>query len=265
MYQSFLQRYRVSGLSELQSLPAKTFFGRNRIGQGDVLDNAFFIDDPNALLKEGRFPTMPVLIGSNVDEFSMIELPMYYRFLGITTKEKDLDTALEKKYKECGKALKDEMRSEAQGGIDLQVKIMELLVFHTSAFRMMEQISRKCPVYGYRLNYVPALYKGLRGAYHGAELAYFFNNFDKMRIPVTEENKRQASIIQNDWIAFIKDGEIPNREKYNDNGKITCYNEKIKSIDFPHKEFIQELLKTDLPEQNRRSDIMNMSEPTGKV
>lgn len=145
MYQSFLQRYRVSGLSELQSLPAKTFFGRNRIGQGDVLDNAFFIDDPNALLKEGRFPTMPVLIGSNVDEFSMIELPMYYRFLGITTKEKDLDTALEKKYKECGKALKDEMRSEAQGGIDLQVKIMELLVFHTSAFRMMEQDQQEMP------------------------------------------------------------------------------------------------------------------------
>ncbi|WP_130811879.1 carboxylesterase family protein [Olsenella sp. Marseille-P4559] len=265
MYQSSLQHYKVSSLSELQNLPAKAFLGHSRIGQSDVFDDAFFIDDPNTLLKEERFPNMPVLIGTNADEFSMIELPMYYRFLGITTKEKDLDAALEKKYKEYGKELKDEIWSEAQSGIDLQVKIMELLVFHTSAFQMMEQISRKCPVYGYRLSYVPALYKGLRGAYHGAELVYFFNNFDKMRIPVTEENKRQASIIQNDWISFIKNGEIPNREKYNEHGLITFYDKKIKSIDFPHKEFIQELLKTDLPEQNRHSYIMNMSEPTGKV
>ena len=157
MYQSSLQHYKVSSLSELQNLPAKAFLGHSRIGQGDVFDDAFFIDDPNTLLKEERFPNMPVLIGTNADEFSMIELPMYYRFLGITTKEKDLDAALEKKYKEYGKELKDEIWSEAQSGIDLQVKIMELLVFHTSAFQMMEQISRKCPVYGYRLSYVPAL------------------------------------------------------------------------------------------------------------
>lgn len=53
-------------------------------GQNDIIDGKFFTEHPMNLLERGSFPCMPVLIGSNKDEFSMIELPMYYKALGIT-------------------------------------------------------------------------------------------------------------------------------------------------------------------------------------
>ena len=116
------------------------------------------------LLERGEFPCMPVLIGSNKDEFSMIELPMFYKALGITKKKKNLKDVLLKKYGEFAETLESEFKSEANGIVDLQIQIMELLIFHSSALFLMETLSKKCPVYGYRMNYIPHLYNGLRGS-----------------------------------------------------------------------------------------------------
>ena len=236
---NMLKYYRVSDLAGLKALPAKRFAGRNPIGQGDVQDGEFFAEDPYALMERGAFPSIPILLGSNADEFSMIELPIYYRALGIATRERHVDAALAKQYGDIAPVLKEAFVSEAKGVVDLQVKIMELIIFHNSAYRLLETVKGKCPVYGYRLNFVPDLYRGRRGSYHGAELAYFFDNFDKMNIPYTDKNRQETEILQKDWLQFVRTGTIEGRERYDETGHITNYDAEITGIPFPKEDLLK--------------------------
>ncbi len=265
-YPNMLKHYKCSSLENLKSLPSNRFLRRNQIGMGDVHDGEFFIDDPNKLMECRLFPSIPILIGTNADEFSMIELPMYYKVLGIATKEKNVDDALTKKYGSLASMLKSAFVAEANGAVDLQVKIMELLVFHNSAYRLLETVKEKCPVYGYRLNFVPDLYNGRRGSYHGAELSYFFDNFDKVNIPYTKKNKMETAIIQKDWLQFVRNGIIEGRERYDETERITNYDTDIEAIRFPKVELLKKLSDSDIFENVRRSYISGMNEePTGKV
>jgi len=173
---------------------------------------------------------------------------------------------LSKKYGTLAPELKAAFADEADSPVDLQVKIMELIIFHSSSFRLLETVKKKCPTYGYRLNYVPDLYDGLRGSYHGAELAYFFDNFDRMDIPYTEKNRSETQIIQNDWLQFVKTGAIEGRDRYDETGRITNYDAEITSIPFPKENLIRSLSGSSVFERVRRSYIANMKEePTGKA
>ena len=264
-YFKSLKKIGAGSDCDLKNMSVKKLIKRNALAMNDVLDYDFFKDEPEKLLERGDFPKIPVLIGTNSDEFSMIEFPMYYKFLGIATKEKYVDGALFKKYGKYGKILKNELKNESAGVIDLQIKIMELLIFHVSALKLMETISKKCPVYGYRLHYVPNLYKGIRGSYHGAELVYFFNNFDKMNILQSYKNRRQVDILQNDWLDFIKTGNIKDRELFNKREMITDYDKEVKTAAFPHKSLIHKLEESGLIDEVRRSYIKNMTTPTENV
>ena len=226
-------------------------------GQNDIIEGKFFTEHPMNLLERGSFPCMPVLIGSNKDEFSMIELPMYYKALGITKNKEHLKEFLLKKYGEFADSLESELKPEANGIVDLQIQIMELLVFHSSALFLMEKIGEKSPVYGYRMNYIPNLYNGLRGSYHGAELAFFFGTIDNMNIHITDENKAAVIAIQKDWIQFIKFGKIEGRPLFNGTGKITEYDKDIKTIPFPHANLIHHIQKSGIADKLRKEYIQN--------
>ena len=216
------------------------------------------MDDPGKMLAEWLFPSMPVLLGTNADEFSMIEIPMYYKFLKITTKEKELDSVLREKYGAYAKELKAAFEKDSSGLVDIQTKIMELLVFHNFSYQMMKKFLETCPVYGCRLHCVPALYGGLRGSYHGAELALFFDNMDKMNIPVPEKNKEQTRILQKDWLAFVKTGRIPERERFDKTERIADYDETITSIPFPLADLIDEVNEAGLCREAREGYLETM-------
>ncbi|MCR5717058.1 MAG: carboxylesterase family protein [Lachnospiraceae bacterium] len=252
LFEQTLQKHHVQDVDALKRLPAKALIDKhNPIAQADVVDGDFFIDDPDHLLARGQFPSMPVLLGTTADEFSMIEIPMMYRFLGITTKTRDLDAVLLHKYGNYGAMLKDAFADEASTPVDLQTKIMELLVFHNSTYQLMRTFAQKSPVYGYRLHYVPALYHGLRGSYHGAELALFLDNMDQMHIPVPAINRQQTAILQKDWLSFIKTGQIPGRVRFDETACITDYDTAITSIPFPHKDLIDTVHRAGLCKKAR--------------
>lgn len=158
---------------------------------------------------------------------------------------------------EFAASLESELKPEANGIVDLQIQIMELLVFHSSALFLMEKIGEKSPVYGYRMNYIPNLYNGLRGSYHGAELAFFFGTIDNMNIHITDENKAAVIAIQKDWIQFIKFGKIEGRPLFNETGKITEYDKDIKTIPFPHANLIHHIQKSGIADKLRKEYIQN--------
>lgn len=257
-YKNLLSKNHLSGLEDLKKLSIKEMI-KLKAGQNDIVDGKFFTKHPMKSLEQCEFPCMPVLIGSNKDEFSMIELPMYYKALGITKKKKDLEENLLKRYGEFAKNLETELKAEAKDIVDLQIQIMELLVFHSSALFLMETIGKKSPVYGYRMNYIPNLYNGLRGSYHGAELAFFFGTIDKMNIDITDENKRATALIQKDWLEFVRSGKIYGRPLFNEKGEITEYDKEIRAIPFPHAKLIHQVQSSGIGDRLSKEYINNRS------
>ena len=248
-YYQMLKDNKINSREELKKMPKEKFM-KIRKGQNDVLDGKFFTKDPLQVIQDLDFPEKPILIGSNQDEFSMIEIPIYYKFLGIAKKEKDLKNTLNKKYGKYAERLEESFKPLSKDHIDLQIQIMELNIFHSSALYLMENFSKKCPVYGYRLNEVPNLYDGLRGAYHGAELAFFFGNLDKMNIEISEENKRARDLIQKDWLDFVKRGKIEGRVLFNEKKEISLYeNQEVTTIRFPQADLIDDLYESGIFEK----------------
>jgi para-nitrobenzyl esterase len=247
---AFEQALKMNGLKDIAGLkalpPHKILKLKAKNTMNDIIDGVFFPADPRERLKHGEFPAIPVLVGSNGDEFSMIEMPLFYKPMGIATKKKNLNRTLSGKYGEYADSLAKELQPDARDVVDLQIKIMELAIFHSASLNLMRALRKNCPVYGYRFNYVPNLYNGLRGSYHGAEIAMFFNNLDKMNIRITEKNRVEVEIIQRDWLSFVKTGKIPNRPLFNENSKITVYDEQIETMPFPHANLIEQLNHTDI-------------------
>ena len=93
---------------------------------------------------------------------------------------------------------------------DLQFKMIETALFHASVLKALEQFFQVTNVYGYRMNYVPAIWGDLRGAYHCAELPFFIGTIRDIKdTPATELNLKQAEVLQDDWTFFMKNGSLP--------------------------------------------------------
>ena len=256
-YYEKLEQYHISGIKGLQELSPKKLIKLQGM-QADIMDGDFFFQDAKAAIENGNFPNMPLMIGSNADEFSMIEIPMYYKLMGIATKEKELDRALYKKYNSYAEVLKSSFAPLSKDIIDLQMQIMELLVFHSSVLILLEEIGKKAPVYCYRMNYAPYLFKGLRGAYHGAELAFFFDNMHCLNIPKTKENEAAVRIMQSDLTEFVKSGKLKNRPNFRTTHRITEYDDNaVQEIAFPHEDLLLSLRKSGLDDAARASYIQN--------
>lgn len=97
-----------------------------------TMDRPFFKVDPRDVLREGAFPHVPVLVGSTADELSMIEIPMWYRRMGIAATEKEFERVVGDLYGDHSRRIAAALRPEATDLPDLQVKMMELLVFHSA-------------------------------------------------------------------------------------------------------------------------------------
>ena len=150
------------------------------------------------------------------------------------------------KYGEEGLFLAEELHKKYSDIAKVQFKMLEMF-FHVRALQELKHYSDVGLCYGYRMNFVPNIWDGLRGAYHCAELPFIFGTIQDIEKNPTEKNLWQMELLQNDWVAFMKDGNIPSREPFGENGKITLYEEReAKLIDFPLREIIEELEETGL-------------------
>ncbi|HHT25444.1 MAG TPA: carboxylesterase family protein [Clostridiaceae bacterium] len=240
----FLKNNRLSNTEELLSLSTKKLLKLKmplEFLASPVIDGVLLKDDARILMEKAEFSPKPVMLGTTEDELEMINNKSWYRGLGITTKETNFREHILNKYGQDGLILADELRKKYQDITKVQFKMMEMF-FHVTALREMKLYSNLAPCYGYRLNFVPNIWNGLRGAYHCAEFPFIFGTLHDIDMTVTEKNLVQMEILQNDWIAFIKNGNIPGREPFGKNGKITLYEgTEAQLIDFPQREIIEKL------------------------
>ena len=169
-----------------------------------------------------------------------------YKGLGIAAREEDFRENCLRDYGPEGVRLAHELGRQYGSLTERQFKMLEL-PFHVTALRELKLYSAKAPCYGYRMNFIPNAWNGLRGSYHCAELPFIFGTIRNMDYPVTADNLRQMEIIQDDWIAFIKKGIIPGRSPFGERGKIALYEKTdVRSIDFPQRDLIESLQDTGL-------------------
>lgn len=209
-----------------------------------VIDGILLKDDAKNIMKAGSFSPKPVMLGTTGDELEMVNNKSWYKGLGIAVKEPDFLEKCLKQYGEAGVSLADELKKQYPSLVEMQFKMMEM-PFHATALRELKQYSVKAPCYGYRMNFVPNIWNGLRGAYHCAELPFIFGTIKDVDYTVTPENIKQMEILQNDWVAFIKQGIVLGRDIFGDTGKITLYEStQALSIDFPQRKIIESLQDT---------------------
>ncbi|HHW94623.1 MAG TPA: carboxylesterase family protein [Mogibacterium sp.] len=241
---SFLKRNRIDNTEMLLSLPWKKLIKLKmplEVLSSPVIDGDFLKDDPKKAMETGEFSPKIVMIGSTGDEMKMVDNKSWYKALGIATKEEKFNKNCLRLYGSDGLILAEELRKKHPELIDMQFKMMEM-PFHVTVLQELKLYSKKAPCYGYRMNFVPNIWNGMRGAYHCAELPFFFGTIQNMDYSITNENIIQMEIIQNDWLAFIKEGKIPGREPFEERERIILYEgTEAKLIDFPERKIIEDL------------------------
>ncbi len=240
----FLKNNRLSSSDELLALPAKKLIKLKMpliLLATPVVDGVLLKDDTRVLMEKGAFSPKPVMLGTTEDELEMVNNRSWHKGLGIVKNETDFKKQTAEKYGDEGLLLAEKLRKKYPDVVKVQFKMMEMF-FHVGALKDLKLYSAKSTCYGYRMNFVPNIWNGKRGAYHCAELPFIFETLRDINKTVTEKNLRQMEILQGDWLSFIKDGRIPGRETFGKNGKITLYeNSEATLIDFPHREVIEKI------------------------
>ncbi len=247
---AFLAKYKIRSVAELETMPAKKLAKLPLplgVGSSPVIDGELFCKQAMDLLLAGEYTAKPVIISSTDAELKMVDNKTWHKSLGIVSTKETLQEKALRVYGSEGVRLLGELQPEAKSVQDQQFKLIELVMFHSSVLRSLEAFSGKCAAYGMRIGFVPNAWNGLRGAYHCAELPYFFGTIRDMDYPVTEAAIKESELLQRDMLSFIQNGTIAGVVPYAEEYRILCYRKgNVKMEVFPQRDIIMETWDTDL-------------------
>ncbi len=191
--------------SALRALTAQQVLGDGQLteglgGVGPVIDGAWVPDDPGVLLAKGEFRRVPLIIGTNSFEASVLEAfgTDASRLLATLGGE---TAPLEKLYAGISKDQTD-LANQAFGDA----------TFVSGARHVARSAAGAVPVYLYHFDYVLERRRGkVAGAAHGAEIPYVFDTFGKLpkvvRLMTTQEDEAMAATMQAYWVNFATSGD----------------------------------------------------------
>ncbi len=182
---------------ELRALPAVEVLG-DPVGAsrttGPVVDDDFVPADPGALIATGKFHKVPVIVGANSDEASVLTAFMTDAETALTRLNIDI-ADLEDLYSGRRAA------AEAWGDV----------AFVAGARHVAASVARHdADAWLYHFDYV--LHRRRRdvdGAVHGADVPYVFNTLDEVpfaRQIVERRDHRYAEKVHAAWIRFARTG-----------------------------------------------------------
>ncbi len=247
---AFLEKHKIRSAAALETMPAKKLAKLPLplgVGSSPVMDGELFREQAMDLLLSGAYTPKPVIISSTDDELKMVDNKTWHKSLGIVNTREALQEKAQRAYGTEGVRLLNELEPEAKSVQNQQFKLIELVMFHSSVLRSLEAFSGKCTAYGMRIGFVPNAWNGLRGAYHCAELPYFFGTIRDMDYPVTDVAIQESELLQRDMLSFIHSGMIAGVKSYAGEHKILRYRDgAVKMEAFPQRDIIMETWDTDL-------------------
>jgi para-nitrobenzyl esterase len=181
----------------LRALPVDTVLGDGIGtvgGAGPVIDGEWIVGDPGARLLEGSFHRVPVLVGSNSHEASVL-----------TAFGTDAEAAV------AASAIDTERLRSIYPEDDWAARAWGDGAFVAGARLIARAVAEAgTPAWLYHFDYVLARRRGeIPGAPHGSEIPFVFNTLDRLpgsRLLVTEEDRAMARRLHSHWLSFARGG-----------------------------------------------------------
>lgn len=191
-------------LAELKARPASDWVkaqgplqGLEGLAFGPFIDGRFVAEAPVNAFRGGRALDVPLLIGANSNEASVLTA------LGVPATA--LATAVGPRLAEL-----QALYGEGTATTEFNRQAMGDIAFVAPARWIAAQTSAGQPSYLYHFSYVAALRRNAQpGATHGSELPYLFKVWT--RIPIlarvmSDADKQMSSMLNECWVTFAKTG-----------------------------------------------------------
>ncbi|MDV4150854.1 carboxylesterase family protein [Clostridium sp. AL.422] len=221
------------------------------------IDGYVLPDTVYKIFKEGNQNDVPILVGSNSDEGSLLTLPWPATATVSADKFKDI---VAKRYGSLADELLKLYPADSNNkAVESQVKIStdHLFTWQMNTWAKLQSKTGKSKAYYYYFDKVqpgPSRFKEL-GAYHSAEISYAYNNLDKIDLPYTEIDKKLSDIMSSYWINFATTGNpngqsLPTWREYNEESdQAMRLGDKVEMIKTPNKSALELF---DIHEENLR-------------
>lgn len=202
---------------ELQRLRARPGEGMIATVTIPVVDGETIPDVPNQVARKGQGTSLPVLVGTNLDE---------WRLFGLMRPDvKGLDRAGARKILEVflppvavpglvaayEKARQE--RGDSDAPFELLAAILSDAMFRLPAIEFLEvQRDHGQPAYSYLFTWKSPAMGGALGACHALEVAFVFGNYDPVFNGGGPEADKLSRCMQEAWINFARTGEPSGKE-----------------------------------------------------
>lgn len=193
----------ANSLSELRAKSADELLKNGR-GTGPIVDGWFIPADLSAVYAQGKQNDVDVLLGSNQDEGTFFSRP------GGTNADQ-----FTKQSKQRFGALADTFLKLYPAGSDAEAEASKLASFRDELGWLMRKWAQvqstrgKGTSYLYYFTHVPPSAPGApsRGATHGAETSYVFNNLAPANLSWTDLDRKVADALSSYWVNFAASGD----------------------------------------------------------
>lgn len=187
-----------------------------------VIDGVVLPKHPKELLKEGSASHIPILIGTNKDEYRL------FTFFDLTWKKKDakeIEKIFELTFGKRWSAIAEHFgNNEGELNQVLYEQLMTTMTFSSPAHQMAEfQVKNDAPVWMYRFDWESRAFAGQLKSCHALEIPFVWNTINKPGINHltgdSPDRNAIASIMHYAWIAFAHSGnpnttDLPDWPKY---------------------------------------------------
>ena len=179
---------------QLRALPVESLFH----GPKDPVpftDGRFITETPAQAVLAGRDLPVPLIIGTNSDEGSLVKAYA------------DGARAAIQALGSVAPTLRAAYGSSGARPSDFQRLAFADVVFNAPARWIAGRHGERAPSYLYCFDYLPTVLRGtMPGAPHSLDVAFVFENLDNNQITPTDEDREMARTMHASWVAFAKTG-----------------------------------------------------------
>ncbi len=196
-------------------VPAHTLAGLTGPQFVQVIDDDFVHESATTQLEEGRFVKVPYIIGGNMDEgtsFAVKGIDTDEQFLaqvaswGLDNRTSDVFAALYPDIPAIG--IPPTMTGPPPSGFGAQYKRVAAFQGDVNIHaprRLANQMwaAHNTTSYTYLFNAISPGVDPLKGANHGSEVAYVFDNMETLKINTTNGFSELADKMSKRWVSFV--------------------------------------------------------------
>ncbi len=170
---------------------------QEKLPPGPIVDGRLLPEAPVTAFGSRQFLHVPLMIGTNSNEGSLIAA-------------RDPASVLAEGSKEITAAGRAYYKGEAKDDAALARKLWRDWTFTVPTRWVARQTGREQPTWLYRFDYVPERWRGTHdGVDHGLEIPFVFDSWAKIPLAgalLTDADRAETAVVHGCWVSFAKTG-----------------------------------------------------------